>query len=51
MPVPLNVIVARAPPVLVSAAKPPVFAALLFEYQLPLYVTLGSFCSMRVVEP
>src|SRR2546425_12608652 len=50
MPVPVNVIVARAPRAFVNVASPPLCSALEFEYQLPLYVMLGSFCSTRVVE-
>jgi len=50
MPVPVNVIVARAPRAFVNVASPPLCSELEFEYQLPLYVMLGSFCSTRVVE-
>jgi len=51
MPVPVNVIVARAPRAFVNVASPPLCSELEFEYQLPLYVMLGSFCSIRVTEP
>src|SRR5688572_7485094 len=48
MPVPVNVIVARAPRAFVNVASPPLWRSLAFAYQLPLYVMLGSFCSTRV---
>src|SRR3954464_8711461 len=48
IPVPLNVMVARAPRVFVSAAVPRLCDSLQLTYQLPLYVTAGSSCSIRI---